>query len=161
MIKAHVWRVYMKLIFSFKEGMVLDRYSSLEVGEAATTSWIFLRKRNQMILFETIFSRLAMHVFFYIFIYLFYFFLLSSPEMEGLWLRSFSWFIRIMLVQKGRAISPIFYFFFLWNWGIHACFLSSVKWQYSVPVLWIFFWQLRRYWKRYFGGTENNCFSSN
>ena len=32
---------YMKRIFSFTEGMVLDSYSFLEVGEAATASWIF------------------------------------------------------------------------------------------------------------------------
>ena len=159
MIKAHVWRVYMKLIFSFKEGMVLDRYSSLEVGEAATTSWIFfLRKRNQMILFETIFSRL--HVFFYIFIYLFYF-LLSSPEMEGLWLRSFSWFIRIMLVQKGRVISPIFNFFFFMKLRNSCMFSKLSEMTIFRSCSMKFFWQLRRYWKRYFGGTENNCFSSN
>ena len=65
-IKRMCEEYYMKRIFSFTEGMVLDSYSFLEVGEAATASWIFFRKRNQMILFETIFSRL--HVFCLVFV---------------------------------------------------------------------------------------------
>ena len=59
---------YMKRIFAFTEGMVLDSYSSLEVGEAATTSWIFLENGIKMMLFEIILSRLL------IFLYFIYFF---------------------------------------------------------------------------------------
>ena len=41
----------MKRNFSFKEGMVLDSFSSLEVREAAIAPGIFFRKRNQILLF--------------------------------------------------------------------------------------------------------------
>ena len=60
----------MKLIFSFKEGMVLDSYSSLEVGEAATTAWIFCENGIKWYFMKPFSADL--HVF-YIFISLFFF----------------------------------------------------------------------------------------
>ena len=58
---------YMKRIFAFTEGMVLESYSSLEVGEAATSSRIFLENGIKIMLFEIIFSRLLIFIFFFFF----------------------------------------------------------------------------------------------
>ena len=119
--------------FSFTEGMVLDSHSSLEVGEAAAAfeffwengiKWCFLKPFSADCIFKNIF------------IYVFYFFFLpSSPELEGLWLRSFSWLIGIMLVQKGRTISPIFYrkktFFMEMR---NSCMFSKLS-EINIPFL--------------------------
>ena len=90
---------------SFTEGMVLDSYSSLEVGEAATTSWIFLENGIKCAFLKH-FKPIAC----FFFLYLFYFIAIKSwnggfPDWGVFF---FFLFIRIMLVQKGRTIFPDF-----------------------------------------------------
>ena len=72
--------------------------------------WNFLRKRNQMMLFETIFSRL--HVLFLWFLggyFFFFFFAFKVPKWRVCDWGLFSLFRGIMPDQEGSANFPIFF----------------------------------------------------
>ena len=95
---------------------MLDSFSSLGVREAATAlGFFFFRKRNQIMLFETTFSRL--HVLF-CFIFVFFYYLgrgggglPSKPRNRGFVIEEcflYSLFRGIMPDQEGPTISPIF-----------------------------------------------------
>ena len=105
-----MWKVHETGCFpSGKEGMILDSFSSLEVREAATAPGIFLRKRNQMMLFETIFSRLHFFVFGVFGGYFFFFFAFKVPKWRVCDRGLFSLFRGIMPDQEGSTNSSIFF----------------------------------------------------
>ena len=131
---------YMKRIFFVHRGDGAKQLLFFSLSWGSSNHLLnFFRKRIQMMLFEINLS--GFHVFIFLFIY--FILLPSSPELEGLWL-SFSWFIGIMLVQKGRTIFPILkeklFSLKMRNSFLFNSFLSSVKLQYFVPVLCNFYW---------------------